>query len=198
MFIIGQGALNRPDGAAVLAMAAKAAASLGVVKDGWNGFNILHNEAALVGAHHAGRLQVLTLGDVQDRFPRQVQIDVHVQPDLVADMAAHDRPAARAREFADVEFRQPRPLRTGGQGADGLDGRGRAPERGFSGADGRKPRPAGRQLHRPGDAARALRTEDDAQGTGCGSIRRARAGRSQEKGDQDDEEADEKNQNLRS
>jgi len=54
MFIIGQGALNRPDGAAVLAMAAKAAASLGVVKDGWNGFNILHSEAALVGALDVG------------------------------------------------------------------------------------------------------------------------------------------------
>jgi NADH-quinone oxidoreductase subunit G len=54
MFIIGQGALNRPDGAAVLAMAAKAAASLGVVKDGWNGFNILHSEASLVGALDIG------------------------------------------------------------------------------------------------------------------------------------------------
>ena len=54
MFIIGQAALNRPDGAAVLATLAKAAASLGVVKDGWNGFNILHNEAALVGALDVG------------------------------------------------------------------------------------------------------------------------------------------------
>ncbi len=54
MFIIGQGALNRPDGAAVLALAAKAAASLGVIKDGWNGFNILHSEAALVGALDIG------------------------------------------------------------------------------------------------------------------------------------------------
>jgi len=54
MFIIGQGALNRPDGAAVLAMAAKAAGSLGVVKDGWNGFSILHSEAALVGALDIG------------------------------------------------------------------------------------------------------------------------------------------------
>jgi NADH-quinone oxidoreductase subunit G len=54
MLIIGQGALNRPDGAAVLAMAAKAAASLGVIKDGWNGFNILHNEASLVGALDVG------------------------------------------------------------------------------------------------------------------------------------------------
>jgi NADH-quinone oxidoreductase subunit G len=54
MFIIGQGALNRADGGAVLAMAAKAAGSLGVVKDGWNGFNILHGEAALVGALDIG------------------------------------------------------------------------------------------------------------------------------------------------
>src|SRR5471032_969508 len=54
MFIIGQGALNRPDGAAVLAMAAKAALALGVVKDGWNGFNILHTEAGLAGALDIG------------------------------------------------------------------------------------------------------------------------------------------------
>jgi NADH-quinone oxidoreductase subunit G len=54
MFIIGQGALNRPDGAAVLGMAAKAAISLGVIKDGWNGFNVLHSEAALAGALDIG------------------------------------------------------------------------------------------------------------------------------------------------
>ena len=54
MFIVGQGALNRRDGAAVLGMAAKAALSLGVVKDGWNGFNILHTEAALPGALDLG------------------------------------------------------------------------------------------------------------------------------------------------
>ena len=54
MFIIGQGALNRADGGAILGMAAKAAASLGVVKDGWNGFNILHTEASLVGALDIG------------------------------------------------------------------------------------------------------------------------------------------------
>ena len=50
MFVIGQGALARPDGAAILALAAKAAASIGVVKDGWNGFNILHTAAGRVGA----------------------------------------------------------------------------------------------------------------------------------------------------
>jgi NADH-quinone oxidoreductase subunit G len=50
MFILGQGALARVDGAAILALAAKAAASVGVVKDGWNGFNVLHTAAGRVGA----------------------------------------------------------------------------------------------------------------------------------------------------
>ena len=50
MFIIGQGALARPDGAAVLAAACKAATAVGVIKDGWNGFNVLHTAAGRVGA----------------------------------------------------------------------------------------------------------------------------------------------------
>ncbi|HRJ69136.1 MAG TPA: NADH-quinone oxidoreductase subunit NuoG [Beijerinckiaceae bacterium] len=54
MLILGQGALNREDGAAVYAQAAKAAQALGVIKDGWNGFNVLHTEAALVGALDIG------------------------------------------------------------------------------------------------------------------------------------------------
>jgi len=54
MMILGQGAINRPDGDAVLAMAAKAAQSLGVVTDDWNGFNILHTDAAQVGGLDIG------------------------------------------------------------------------------------------------------------------------------------------------
>ena len=50
MFIIGQGAIARPDGAAVLALVAKAAAAIGVVRGDWNGFNILHTAAGRVGA----------------------------------------------------------------------------------------------------------------------------------------------------
>jgi NADH-quinone oxidoreductase subunit G len=50
IFIIGQGALARADGAAILAMAVKAATSLGVIKEGWNGFNVLHTAAGRVGA----------------------------------------------------------------------------------------------------------------------------------------------------
>jgi NADH-quinone oxidoreductase subunit G len=50
MFIIGQGALARPDGAAVLAEAMKAANAIGIIKDDWNGFNVLHTAAGRVGA----------------------------------------------------------------------------------------------------------------------------------------------------
>ncbi|SFK13863.1 NADH-quinone oxidoreductase subunit NuoG [Methylocapsa palsarum] len=54
MLLIGQGALARPDGLAVLALAAKAAVSLGAVKDGWNGLAILHTAAARVGGLDLG------------------------------------------------------------------------------------------------------------------------------------------------
>ncbi len=50
MFIVGQGALSRPDGAVVLATAMQAAQSIGVIKNGWNGFNVLHTAAGRVGA----------------------------------------------------------------------------------------------------------------------------------------------------
>jgi len=54
MVIVGQGALARPDGAAILALAGKLAGALGAVKDGWNGFNVLHTAAARVGGLDLG------------------------------------------------------------------------------------------------------------------------------------------------
>jgi NADH-quinone oxidoreductase subunit G len=54
MFILGAGAVARPDGEAILSLAVKAALSLGVVKDGWNGFNILHSAASRVGGLDLG------------------------------------------------------------------------------------------------------------------------------------------------
>jgi len=54
MLILGQGALARPDGAAVLALARKFAEGYGLVKDGWNGFNVLHTAAARVGGLELG------------------------------------------------------------------------------------------------------------------------------------------------
>jgi NADH-quinone oxidoreductase subunit G len=54
MVLVGQGALTRADGAAVLSLAAKAADVLGAVKDGWNGFGVLHTAAARVGGLDLG------------------------------------------------------------------------------------------------------------------------------------------------
>jgi NADH-quinone oxidoreductase subunit G len=54
MIIIGQGAINRADGAAILSMAAQVAMKSGAVKDGWNGFSVLHTAAARVGGLDIG------------------------------------------------------------------------------------------------------------------------------------------------
>jgi NADH-quinone oxidoreductase subunit G len=54
LVMVGAGAVTRADGAAILALAAKAAVSLGAVKDGWNGFSVLHEAAARVGALDIG------------------------------------------------------------------------------------------------------------------------------------------------
>ena len=50
MVVLGSGALARPDGAAVLALGRKLAETFGMVRDDWNGFNVLHRAAARVGA----------------------------------------------------------------------------------------------------------------------------------------------------
>jgi NADH-quinone oxidoreductase subunit G len=54
LVLIGQGALNRPDGAAVLAEAVKFAEARNGLQADWTGFAVLHTEAALVGALDLG------------------------------------------------------------------------------------------------------------------------------------------------
>jgi NADH-quinone oxidoreductase subunit G len=54
LILVGSGALARPDGAAVAALAAKAAVEIGAVKEGWNGFGFLHCAAARAGALDIG------------------------------------------------------------------------------------------------------------------------------------------------
>src|SRR3954452_15977397 len=54
LVLIGTGALARPDGAAVAALAAKTAVDLGAVKADWNGFSVLHSAASRVGALDIG------------------------------------------------------------------------------------------------------------------------------------------------
>jgi NADH-quinone oxidoreductase subunit G len=54
MIVVGMGALARPDGAAVLAAARQVAERYGMVRDDWNGFNVLHRAAARVGGLDIG------------------------------------------------------------------------------------------------------------------------------------------------
>ena len=54
MIIVGQGALARADGARVLGAARSIAETAGLVRDGWNGFNVLHRAAARVAGLDLG------------------------------------------------------------------------------------------------------------------------------------------------
>lgn len=54
MVIIGAGAFRREDGLAIQSLARDAAETFGMVKDGWNGFNVLHVHAAQVTALDLG------------------------------------------------------------------------------------------------------------------------------------------------
>ncbi len=56
MLIVGQGALARPDGAAILAACWKLAAETGMLAAEWHGFNVLHHAAARVGGLDLGFL----------------------------------------------------------------------------------------------------------------------------------------------
>ena len=54
LIIVGAGALARHDGAAIAALAAKLATDVGAVKDGWNGYCVLHTAASRVGGLDIG------------------------------------------------------------------------------------------------------------------------------------------------
>ncbi|MGH6881200.1 NADH-quinone oxidoreductase subunit NuoG [Hypericibacter sp.] len=54
MLILGQGALTRADGPAILALARQLAESSNMVREDWNGFNMLHTAAARVGGLDIG------------------------------------------------------------------------------------------------------------------------------------------------
>jgi NADH-quinone oxidoreductase subunit G len=58
--LVGAGAVARQDGAAVLSIAAKLAADVGAIKDGWNGFAVLQDTASRVGALDIGFASGLT------------------------------------------------------------------------------------------------------------------------------------------
>ncbi len=54
LIIVGEAALTRADGPRVASMAATIARDFGAMKDGWNGFSVLHHAASRVGALDIG------------------------------------------------------------------------------------------------------------------------------------------------
>ncbi len=54
MLILGMGALARPDGAQILAASRRLAESCNMIREDWNGFNVLHTAAARVGGLDIG------------------------------------------------------------------------------------------------------------------------------------------------
>jgi NADH-quinone oxidoreductase subunit G len=54
LVLVGAAAFARGDGAAIAALAAKAAVDLGAIKEGWKGYSVLHSAASRVGAFDLG------------------------------------------------------------------------------------------------------------------------------------------------
>jgi len=54
LILFGAGALARKDGATIASLLAAAAVEFGAIKDGWNGFSVLHSAASRVGALDLG------------------------------------------------------------------------------------------------------------------------------------------------
>ena len=88
MLIVGMGALARPDGAAVLAAARQIAEAANLVRDGWNGFNVLHTAAGRVGALELGFLPGAGGRDVTGILAGAAQGEVEVVYLLGADELA--------------------------------------------------------------------------------------------------------------
>ncbi len=89
--IVGQAALARPDGDAVLSLAAKAALALGAVKPDWNGFSVLHTAAARVAGLDLGLVPGKTGRDVEAILDGAGRGEIEVVYLLGADEIEMDR-----------------------------------------------------------------------------------------------------------
>src|SRR6202034_1528336 len=106
MLIVGSGAFVRPDGVALLAGVAKASLAAGVVKDGWNGFNVLHAAPSRVGGLDLGLVPgqdgldalAMTKANALDVLINLGADEIHIEPGaFVVYVGTHgDRGAHRA------------------------------------------------------------------------------------------------------
>jgi NADH-quinone oxidoreductase subunit G len=90
MLILGQAALARPDGGAVLALAANAAIATGAIKPAlsWNGFNVLHTAAARVAGLDLGLVPAKGGLDVESMLEASAKGKIEVLYLLGADEVA--------------------------------------------------------------------------------------------------------------
>ena len=82
MLILGQGALNREDSAAIIKLAHDVAEKYGMVSDEWNGFNVLHTAASRVAALDMG---LITDGGIDGVLSGAESGDIKVVYNLGAD-----------------------------------------------------------------------------------------------------------------
>jgi NADH-quinone oxidoreductase subunit G len=85
MIIVGQGALTRDDGAAVLAAARSIADTTGMITEDWNGFNVLHTAAGRVAGLDLGLVPGEGGKDVAGILDGAVSGDIGVVYLLAAD-----------------------------------------------------------------------------------------------------------------
>ena len=64
--------------------------------------------ASLIGPHHAWQLHRLALRRSQSVLRRDIQPDIDIEAELVAEMATRQRPTARAGNVLDIEITQAR------------------------------------------------------------------------------------------
>jgi len=93
MLILGQAALARPDGAAVLALAAKAAIEMGGIKPTlpWNGFNVLHTAAARMAGLDLGLVPAKGGLDVESMLEASAKGEIEIVYLLGADEIEMER-----------------------------------------------------------------------------------------------------------
>ena len=85
MIIVGQGALARADGAEILKASRAIADAHGLVKEGWNGFNVLHRAASRVAGLDMGFVPQAGGKDVQGILEAARKWDIEVVYLLGAD-----------------------------------------------------------------------------------------------------------------
>jgi len=85
MIIVGQGALGRADGEAVLGLCKKIADDFGLVSDDWNGFNVLHTSGARVAGLDLGLVPTDSGLDVAGMLDAAASGDLDVMYLLGAD-----------------------------------------------------------------------------------------------------------------